>query len=212
MKRQILILVASVMSFASVAQTTTNVNPPVVLGTNSTSSLGLIGNGLLGLGKTIINATPTNIVIAPYGTYVVQPKKFGYGLGVAYNLSLGPVSGGPIVLVDHVDQFLAFSGGLTLQSDLHPLSWFGMTSSFVLTPIGIAAVGTPLAGGGGSNGGIQTLTSVGADFKFGHLWGGQFLIGGAYGTRTGAGTYGGAYVNVFAGWKKGGIKIGLTLN
>jgi hypothetical protein len=203
--KSFILLIALAFSLPVFAQT----NPPAILGTNSQSGLGLIGSGILRLGLQLYDAVPTNITVAPYGTYVMSQKKFGYGLGVAYNLSLGPVQGGPILLVDHVDSFLAFSGGLTLQADIHPLAHWGITS-FTVTPFGITAVGTPLGGAGGNNGGLQTINSLGADIKFGHLWGGQWLIGGAYGTRTGAGAYSGGYINGFAGWKKGGIKIGLT--
>lgn len=205
-------ILLGVALLASVTHAQTNIDtPPAALGTNSQTSLGLIGTGLFRLGQQIIDATPTNIVIAPYGTYVMQPKKFGYGIGVAYNISLGPVQAGPIILIDHVDEFLAFNGGLTLQADIHPLAHWGITS-FVLTPFGITAAGTSLGGAGKNNGGIQTINSAGADIKFGHIWGGQWLIGGAYGTRTGAGAYSGAYLNGFAGWKRGGIKIGVMLN
>jgi len=208
-KYHIVLVLLLVLGFSSQAQTSSNNAPPAVLGTNSQSDLGLIGHGLLDLGLKLYDAVPTNITVAPYGTYVLSQKKFGYGLGVGYNLSLGPVSGGPIVLVDHVDQFLAFSGGVTLQADLHPLAHWGI-NSFTVTPFGITAVGTPLGGAGGNNGGLQTINSLGADVKFGHLWGGQFLVGGAYGTRTGAGAYSGGYINGFFGWKKGAVKIGVT--
>lgn len=202
------------------AQSTTNTQtasmaaPPAILGTNSQSDLGLIARGVLGLGRQVIDAMPTNLTVAPYGTYVLQPKKFGYGVGIAYNLSLNDTfSGGPIVLLDHVDTYMAFSGGVTLQADLHPLAWFGVqNSTFSVTPFGITAIGTPLSGAGVSNGGVQTINSVGADIKFGHLWGGRYVIGGAYGTRTGAGAYNGGYINGFAGWQRKGIRIGVTLN
>lgn len=207
MKRHILIIIALMSTFGAIAQT--NINPPTALGTNSTSSAGLVIKGTLSLLERVYDAMPTNIAVAPYGTYVIQAKKFGYGVGAAYNLSLGPVSGGPIILIDHVDQLFGFSGGVTLKGDIHPLTFIGVTN-FVVTPFGITAIGTSLAGG--PNGDIQTISSVGADFKFGNLWGGKFLIGGAYGTRTGAGAYSGGYINGFIGWKKDGISIGVKLN
>lgn len=173
--------------------------PPAALGTSSQSALGLIGSGLLKLGETVISTSPTNFAVAPYGTYVVDKKKFGFGLAGVYNVNN---YFGAVVAVDYVDQFLGVTGGIQLQLPTHPLAHFGLTN-FMVMPFVISAVGTSLQGGGSGNGGVQTINTAGIDTHFGHLWGGQFLVGGAYGTRTGAGAYSGGYLNGFIGWKKG---------
>lgn len=211
MKKLIAALVCAV-SVTTYAADTTNSTPPSVLGTNTTSSIGLIGKGIIGLGLVVYDAMPTNIAFAPYATYALKPKQFGGGLAVCYNMSLGPVKGGPMVAFDYIGgHFLGFNGGLTFQTDIHPLGMWGITN-FVFTPIAITGIGTPITGAGSDNMGLQTASSIGADIKFGHLWGGQFFVGGAYGTRTGAGSYDGGYLNVFGGWKKGSFKVLLQAN
>lgn len=179
---------------------TISLTPPPTLGTNSESALGLIGRGILSLALGVIDKTPTNFAIAPYATYAVDAKKFGGGIAGVYNVNN---YFGAVVAVDYIGgQFLGVSGGIQIQMLIHPLSSFGVTN-FSLTPFAISAVGTSLQGGGGGNGAVQTIETAGLDAHFGHLWGGQFLVGGAYGTRSGAGAYSGGYINAFIGWKKG---------
>lgn len=179
----------------------TNTPPPVTPGaTNAQSTLGLVGGWALNAAEAIYNAMPTNLAIAPYGTYVVQPKKFGYGLAVAYNFNLSQtIQAGPIIALDHVDNFLGFSGGITAQATIHPFASLGATN-FAIVPFAISAVGTPLAGSGSSNGGLETENSGGLLVNFGHVLGGHFFAGGTYGTRTGAGAYSGPYIHGTAGW------------
>lgn len=170
---------------------------------------GEIGQGVIQLGEGVIDAMPTNIAIAPYATVVLDAKdstgktstKIGGGVLVAYNLSLGPIQGGPAVAVDYVNQFMAFNGGLSLSAPIHPFAFMGWTS-FSFVPTTIDMVGTPLAGSGGSSSAIETATSGGAYLGFGHVFGGSFFAGGLYGTRSGAGAYSGNYLNLFAGWTK----------
>lgn len=186
LKTLALIGMASLLAMVTQAQTNTVPQPS-------------IGSGLLTIGEAIYNASPTNFAIAPYGTYVVSAHKFGYGLLAAYNVSqhIGIVAG-----IDHIDQFLGVNGGIQLSLPLRPLARFGFTN-LVVTPFVISALGTPFGGAGNANGGLQTINSAGADIAIGHVLGGRFILGAAAGTRTGAGAYGGEYINAFFGYKRG---------
>lgn len=229
-KLPIALLLAGLVCRAAMAQTAI-----------PSTSWGEIGQGVIGLGETVISAMPTNIAIAPYGTVILNAQKqsttsstaeverfvgrlhnrlrgdmlhalavggtsstttkFGGGLLAAYNLSLGPVMGGPAVAVDYVDSFTAFNGGVNFGLPIKPLSFLGMTN-FAVVPTTIDMVGTPLGGTGNTSATVETAVSGGAYFSFGHVWGGSLFAGGLYGTRSGAGAYNGTYLNGFGGWTK----------
>ena len=100
-----------------------------------------------------------------------------------------------------MDLFVGINGGIQLQLPLHPLTNYGYPN-FELTPFGVSAAGSPFQGTSNNNG-LETIQSAGLKLGFGHLWGGDFGVGVLYGTRTGAGTYSGGYLNGFLGWQKG---------
>ena len=183
--KQLLLIIGLSASLTAFAQDTNSVS--------TNSALVNIGTGLLQIGESIYNAAPTNFAVAPYGTYVVNAKKWGYGLLAAWNVNqnLGVVAG-----VDHVDTFLAFNGGLQLKL---PVKVFGVTA----TPFAITAIGMPFAGAGADNGGVQTILSAGAAVDVAKFWGGTLSVVGAYGSRGGAGAYGGGYANAALAWRKG---------
>lgn len=187
MKKLLSLILATVAFCVTTRADTTNAAPTTIALAD-----------LLDIGKIIVNAAPTNLAIGPYGTYVVKPKKFGYGLLAVYNFNnyVGAVAG-----VDHVDQFLSLSGGIQLQAPIHPLERFGYTN-FVTTPFVISALGTPFGGAGNSNGGVETINSAGLALSFGHVFGGRFSLAGAAGTRSGVGAYDGTYINFWTGWKR----------
>lgn len=188
MKKLLTVLFLTILTCVGYADTNVVTTPPVG-----------VGKGLLQLGGAILNATPTNLALAPYATYVSKPKKWGYGLLLAYNFNnyVGVITG-----VDHVDQFLAVSGGIQLSYPVHPFASLGLPN-VELRPFAGTELGTALQGTGVNNGGIQTINFAGAAIDFGHVLSGHFFIAGAGGTRTGAGSFSGLYCYGSAGWSKG---------
>lgn len=153
---------------------------PDLIQTNGWSE---VGRGILDIGKGIYSAMPTNNDVAIYGTYVFKPKKFGFGALDAYNISNGiGIVGG----VDYIDTFVGVNGGIQIK---RTFVWHG----FDATLFGISALLTPLKGGGDANGGLGTANSLGVDLRL-YV---KLHAGGLYGTRTGAGSYGGGYANAY---------------
>lgn len=146
----------------------------------------------------------TNWAIEPYFTYAPKaPTKEGGGLLAGYNFNqfVGLYAG-----FDWLGQFSFMSGNVSLQAPFHvsTIAPAGLVSSLhltnvVLSPFGLAGVGTAYSGAGSFNGSVSTTTDVGAYIKFGHILGGQANIGAAWGKWTGTGPYDVSRYHVFMG-------------
>lgn len=146
----------------------------------------------------------TNYAIAPYATYAPKaPTTIGGGLLAIYNVNqyFGAGIGG-----DWLGEFTMFSGNIQLKLPTHPLRSLrssGWLHDLEVTPFVLGGIGTPIAGAGNANRGLSTIQDIGAYMKFGHLWGGQFGIGGSIGKWTGSGPYDVTRYHAFVSWQKG---------
>ena len=146
----------------------------------------------------------TNYAFEPYLTYapgVPSGRRFGAGILAIYNVNdyVGAGLG-----VDYLGQATLVSANMELKLPIQPLANIAPTNSFLhsitVTPFALAGVGKPFSGAGG---GAIAITDMGAAVSFGHLWGGQFNTGLAYGRWDNAGIYSGQRYHIFAGWSKG---------
>ena len=176
----------------------------------------LIGGGLLtSQAQTITNSTgflagfpglgsATNISAWPYMTYAPKaPTKIGGGVLAVWDVNNYVGIGGG---VDWLGNFSLVSGDVTLQApyNLGALPIVGSKlNGIYATPFVIVGIGTPIGGSGNNNGGISTVSDVGAEVSFGHFLGGKFGVGGCYGKWTGVGPYDVPRYHIFAGWEKG---------
>jgi hypothetical protein len=199
------ILIVSTIALAStmaaslaIAQTDTNTPPPVT-NTNgpSTGLLSDIFNSVKASGLT----KATNWSIDPYATYapnVAKGSKIGGGLFLTYNVNQYVGAG---LGVDYLGQFSIVSANVSLKYATHPLGFLGSSfTNIAVIPFGIAGIGKAT---GGTSSGAIAVTDVGAYIAFGHLWGGQFDVGAAYGRWDNAGDYSGVRYHIFAGWSRG---------
>lgn len=196
-----LIGVAALLATITVhAQTTTNAPPPVIPTNTPTINGGLseIWDALQTSGLT----TATNYAIEPYLTYAPQAPKgnqIGGGAFLCYNVSQYIGTG---LAIDYLGQFSLVSAEVQLKLPTHPFASTGISwaTNIVVAPFAIAGVGTSLSGG--ANGAIA-VTDAGAYVEFGHLWGGRFNAGAAYGRWDNAGAFSGPRYHAFVGWSKG---------
>ena len=144
-------------------------------------------------------ATATNYAVEPYLTYAPSlPTKFGGGVLAVYNVDrlIGLGLG-----ADYCGTFTMISANATLKLPIHPLTFlhndFG--TNFAVVPFQLAGGGLPFSG---ANSGV-VITDTGAYLSYGHLWGGQFNTGAAYGQWMNAGAYSGKRYHIFFGWSKG---------
>jgi hypothetical protein len=203
MKNKIAIGLAALLLACGVraqAQYLTNngiVYAPVATPSTNGSALSLAASTLWANVKSA-----TNYAIAPYATYAPKaPTKWGGGVLAIYNVSqyFGGGAG-----IDWLGGFNLVSGDIQLKLPTHPLSALGGNwATFEATPFVIGGIGTPFSGAGTANGGISTIEDVGLQFKFGHLWGGQFGVEGTYGKWQGAGPYDVARYHAAVSWQKG---------
>ena len=146
-------------------------------------------------------STATNYAFEPYLTYAPGApahNHIGGGALVAYNVSQFVGAG---LGVDYLGQFSLVSANATLRVPTHPLNFLGNSwTNVALVPFALAGVGTPLSG---TSSGVAALTDAGAYVSFGHLWGGKFNTGAAYGRWDNAGAYSGPRYHFFLGWSKG---------
>lgn len=181
---------------------------------NSTSTdflgLGNFGNsveqGILNSG--LLNAS--NYAGIAYMTYSPSTKtKVGAGALAAFDFPAVSGTNGAVGLalgMDWLEHWSMVSGNVTLKLETHPfkiplLSFLPTTiQNISAEPIGVIGVGQPLSGGGQ---GAATLWDVGYNFKFGHLWGGQFGAGFTWGEWMNAGSASGHRYHVFVNWRKG---------
>jgi hypothetical protein len=146
--------------------------------------------------------TATNYAVEPYLTYAPEApggNRIGGGAFIAYNLGKYLGTG---LSFDYLGQFSLVSANVQLKVPTRPLSFIGSAwaTNLVVAPFALAGVGTGLSG---STGGAIAVTDAGAYVQFGHLWGGRFNVGGAYGRWDNAGIYSGPRAHIFVGWSKG---------
>lgn len=165
--------------------------------TTNQSALDKIWQGFLA--SDIMHAT--NYSIEPYVTYAPnapQHQQIGGGALAVYNVNnyVGVGFG-----LDYLGQFSLVSADVTLKVPTHPLTFLGGGwTNVAVVPFALAGVGTPLSGSPAS---AAVITDVGGYVGFGHLWGGQFNTGVAYGRWDNAGAFTGPRYHIFAGWSKG---------
>jgi len=153
----------------------------------------------------------TNFSIDPYFTYAPNVpdgnSKVGGGILALYNFNQNAGAG---LGLDWLGQFSLVSGNLTLRAPFHlstvfsPAANISWLSDVVINPFVLGGVGTPYSGNGQFNGSPMVITDVGGAVEFGHLWGGRFDTGAAWGRWTGSGPYGGVTrYHIFVGFTKG---------
>lgn len=171
-----------------------------IVGKSQAGWLGDIGDAFSASSLT----KATNYSFEPYATYA--PKlankndRFGGGALVFYNLNNNVAAG---LGVDYLGRFSLVSGDLTLKLPIKPFSTLASTNSFwhnvTVTPFVLGGIGKPLSG---TSSGVAAIADVGAALSFGHLWGGQFNTGFAWGQWLNADPYSGERYHVFFGWSK----------
>lgn len=192
-KTIILLFTASILLASSAcAQTDTNTVTATNASTTSVLWDSLSQSGLL---------KATNYSFEPYATYAPSAprgSKVGAGIFAAYNINdyVGAGLG-----VDYLGQFSIVSANLQLKYPTRPFASFGgYLTNVVVTPFVLAGVGKGLSGTANS---AIVVSDVGGYVGFGHLWGGQFNAGAAWGRWDNAGIFSGPRYHVFAGWSKG---------
>lgn len=148
--------------------------------------------------------TATNYAFEPYVTYAPDAptgQKVGGGLLAVYNVNSFVGTG---LGFDYLGQFTLVSANVELKLPIKPFASIAPQGTFfhdvTATPFAIAGIGTPMSG---ASTGVISIIDAGAAVQFGHLWGGQFNVGGAYGRWDNAGVYSGNRYHIFAGWSKG---------
>ena len=142
----------------------------------------------------------TNVTGVGFGEYCLGPKRIGGGLFVTdwMNQYVGAGIG-----MEYIGAFYGLNVNLALEVPTQPFQKLTWAPTWVqtisVTPNAIAALETPLAGGGNSNGGVGTLAGGGASIGFAS-WQKMFGViklpgscgaGYDYLNRTGAGKYDG---------------------
>lgn len=189
--------VSAACIFSVQAQTNTNAPAPP---TTPTISAGLseIYDALSTSGLT----TATNYAVEPYLTYAADApsgNRIGGGVLAVYNVSKFVGTG---LGVDYLGQFSLVSANVQIKVPTHPFTFTGVSwaTNISVVPFALAGVGTSLSG---SQSGAIAITDAGAYVGFGHLWGGEFNTGVAYGRWDNAGAYSGPRYHFFVGWSKG---------
>ena len=143
--------------------------------------------------------SPTNYAVAPYATYAPNaPSKWGGGIMGVYDVNQNVGLG---LGLDWLGSFSLVNANLTLQAPFHPLP--SQLPSFVVSPFVLAGAATPYSGDGKFNGTAVVTSDFGAYLEFGHLLGGEFGVGGAYGRWSGAGPYDVPRYHGFLSWEHG---------
>jgi hypothetical protein len=196
---------AMLLAFAVTAQA--QINPTNVVAKITTNAVQqtALDNALSAFG----GLTFTNLSVDPYVTYAPNaPKggKFGGGLFAAYNFNQYAGAG---IGLDWLGQFSLVSGNIQLQAPFHLTTVLPVANkvpwlqSVVVVPFAILGVGTPYSGNGHFNGAPMAIADAGGYVAFGHIWGGQFNTGVAWGKWMGPGTYGNVVrYHAFLGWMK----------
>ena len=194
-------LVLGALAASLEAQTITN----TVAGGGTATNTATISGGLTEIWNAIESsglASATNYAVEPYLTYASEApsgNKIGGGAFIAYNISKYVGAG---LGFDYLGQFSLVSGEVQLKVPTQPFAWTGVSwlTNVVVAPFALAGVGTAVSG---SSSGAIAVTDAGAYVQFGHLWGGRFNAGAAYGRWDNAGAYSGPREHIFVGWSKG---------
>ena len=184
------LLLVAASSFLSVASAQTNPPP------DQSSVLG----GVSQIGKAIVNAAPTNFVVAPYATYAPDaPTKVGGGVLALWNFNeyVGAGMG-----LDYLGQFWMPSASVQLRLPVKPLAFMGWTN-FTATPFTLAGIATPLGGAGSDNRNVASILGAGASADVCKLFQGHLAVGGALVKWTGAGDYSGNHYQIFVAYRQG---------
>lgn len=144
----------------------------------------------------------TNIVVSPYASYFLDgtsKDRVGYGMFATWNITKNVGLGSAIDYANH--EFTLFSGQLVLKVPTRPLTFLGYTN-FTATPFAIVGAGSPLAGAGNANGGLSSISGVGASFDFLKVLGVTVGVQGTFAKWTGAGEQTGkhAYLGLLLRW------------
>lgn len=193
MKTKIALIIVAVALFAacSHAQTNTASSVPSIAGGVDQIVAAMESSGL---------TTATNYSGEAYATYAPNIKAkehWGAGFLAVFNLTdnVGTALG-----VDYLGHFTMVSGNVTLKTVTHPFAGFGgWGTNVAVTPFALVGIGQSFSGASGPT----AIEDVGAFVGFGHLWGGQFDVGAAWGQWENAGDYSGERYHAFAGWYKG---------
>lgn len=148
----------------------------------------------------------TNYSFEPYLTYAPKlPTKYGGGVLVVYNMNKFVGLG---IGADYLGQLSLVSVNATLKVPIavgqyYPSSWplASTLTNVIVTPFALQGVATPMSGTTGGT--AITIEDTGGYIQFGHLLGGRFNTGVAYGQWNNAGIYSGKRYHIFAGWSKG---------
>lgn len=150
------------------------------------------------------NISLTNSSAIVFGEYSLGAKQFGGGiLWDVWAVQSPGVKVGTGIGMEYIGAFYGINANVTLQAPTEPFQKLTWTPTWFqkiqLTPNIIAAIETPLSGGGNSNGGIGTLAGGGVGISFvswnkmfgviqlpGHFGGGYDYL-----NRTGAGKFDG---------------------
>lgn len=146
--------------------------------------------------ETVIGAGLTNLSVTTFGTYTPKNHKWGVGEMVTRNIPIGGGFGtGVGVGVDYYGGNLyAVNANVGLNAEMRPFSTFGgFASNIVMVPFTFIGLGTPISGASNSNGDIETIAAAGAMFRIAKILGGNFELGGVYGTRSGIGDASGVF-------------------
>jgi hypothetical protein len=168
-----------------------------------------VTNGYTSFDQAIkaLDITITNVSIDPYFTYAPKaPTKEGGGVFMAYDVNQFVGLG---IGLDWLGQFALVSGDVQLQAPFHittvfpALSQYSFFQNFEVTPFVLGGVATPYSGNGQFNGTPMVVSDVGGYVEFGHLLGGRFDVGAAWGAWSGSGPYAVKRYHAFAGWTLG---------
>lgn len=125
------------------------------------------------------------------------PVKVGGGILAAYNFNNYVGAG---IGLDWMGNFSLVSGNVELKLPLTPFLGWGL-KDLIVTPFALGGIGSPLSGDNTAN--VSAIYDIGGYIQYGHLLGGRFNTGVAWGKWTGAGAYGGDRYHIFVGWNKG---------
>lgn len=153
----------------------------------------------------------TNYSVDLYGTYAPSApagsSKWGGGIMGMYDFNQNAAAG---IGLDWLGGFSLVSANLQLQAPFHlstlvpSLANIPVIGTMIITPIGIAGVGTPYSGNGHFNGSPMAIVDAGGAVQFGHVLGGQLNAGIAWGKWMGQGPYGNiARYHAFFGYSHG---------
>lgn len=170
-------------------------NPPVTMQTNMTTIT--IPQFFTEAWDTMLASGLTNLSVTTYGTYTPSIKTWGAGVVVTRNIPIGGgVNTGIGLGIDYYDtQWYAVNAQVGLNADMAPLSAFGgFATNLIVTPFTFIGIGTPFGSQtAGTAGNLETIVAGGAILHVAQVLGGQFGIGGAYGTRSGLGQGSGVF-------------------